>query len=266
MQTPFNVTLIGYGAIGSGVCQLLDADPSLRIASIVVPKHHQQAASAQGPQRRFVHAVDLQQRPDVVIECAGHSAIEQHVLPALEAGIPCIVASVGALSAPGMVEQLEQAAKAGNTSVQLISGAIGAIDALAAARIGGLDCVRYEGRKPPLAWNDTPAETEFDLAAITTPTCIFKGSAREASSRFPKNANVAATVALAGLGLDNTQVELYADPTVQGNQHYVQANGAFGFFELTMRGKPLAANPKTSALTVYSAVRALTNRTHPISI
>jgi len=266
MQSVLKVTLIGYGAIGSGVCQLLDADPSIEIDHIVVHDTVPPAVTTGTHRRNFVSQVDYEYRPDVVIECAGHSAIEEHVLPALKAGIPCIIASVGALSAPGLVERLEQAAKAGNTSVHLLSGAIGAIDALAAARIGGLDSVRYEGRKPPLAWKGTPAESEFDLEAITVPTCIFKGSARQASSLFPKNANVAATVALAGVGLDNTEVELYADPGISENQHHVEARGAFGFFELTMSGKPLAANPKTSALTVYSVVRALTNRAHAMAI
>jgi aspartate dehydrogenase len=261
------VTLIGYGAIGAGVCDLLDADPTVMISAIVVPDVAQSRSREPNANRHFVSAVDLTaDRPDLLIECAGHSAIEQHVIPALEAGIPSLIVSVGALSAEGLVERLEQAAQQGGTFVQLLPGAIGAIDALAAAKIGGLDSVIYEGRKPPCAWKGTPAEAEFSLDTLSEAVCIFRGSAREASSLFPKNANVAATVALSGIGLDKTQVALFADPSVIENQHHIEASGAFGSFELTLRGKPLAANPKTSALTVYSVVRALTNRSHALSI
>ena len=263
------IALIGCGAIGTALLELVQHDASLEIAAIVVPDDAAAAARAVAqrlaPQAQIAATVP-EQGIDLVVEAAGHAAIEQHVLPALHRGVPAIVASVGALSAAGLPDRLEAAAREGRTQVQLIAGAIGAIDALAAARIGGLEVVRYIGRKPPHAWKGTPAEHGRDLDTLGLETVIFEGSAREAAALYPKNANVAATVSLAGLGLDRTTVRLIADPFVTENVHRVEAEGAFGRFELTMRNRPLAANPKTSALTVYSAVRALRGRIQPLII
>lgn len=257
------IALIGCGAIGTAMLELLQADAGLQVTAIVVPAASAEAAAAVAqrfaPAARIVTAVPPE-GIDLVVEAAGHAAIEQHVLPALQRGVSGIVASVGALSADGLPARLEAAARQSGTQVQLIAGAIGAIDALAAARVGGLDLVRYTGRKPPRAWKGTPAEQGRNLDALTEATVIFEGSAREAATLYPKNANVAATLSLAGLGLDATQVRLVADPAVSDNIHTVEAQGAFGSFELTMRNKPLAANPKTSALTVYSLVRAARSR------
>lgn len=264
-MTALRVALIGCGAIGTSVLELLKGDTALAVVAIVVPEDGVAAAQRLVPGVPVASSVPAT-GIDLVVETAGHAAIEEHVLPALARGTPCIVASVGALSAVGLAERLEAAATAGRTQVQLIAGAIGAIDALAAARIGGLDSVRYTGRKPPQAWKGTPAEQGRDLDALAEETVIFEGSAREAAQLYPKNANVAATVSLAGLGLDKTLVRLIADPAIADNVHTVEAEGAFGSFELTMRNKPLAANPKTSALTVYSAVRALRNRAAALAI
>ncbi|WMD19288.1 aspartate dehydrogenase [Achromobacter seleniivolatilans] len=267
----FKIAMVGYGAIGIATLTLLARRTDLAVTTVLAPAARLDAARERikpWAAQAAVHASldTVAQRPDLLVECAGHGAIVEHVIPALRAGIPCVIASVGALAAPGLAHDLEQAAIAGGTRVQLLSGAIGAIDALAAARHGGLERVIYTGRKPPLAWSGTPASTLFDLPALTEAAVIFEGSAREAAAAYPKNANVAATLALAGLGLDQTRVQLLADPGVQDNVHHVHAQGAFGEFELTMRGKPLAANPKTSSLTVYSLVRAICNQVEPIVI
>jgi len=264
------VAMIGCGAIGASVLELLHGDPDVvvdRVVTAADARARTEATVARwAPQARVLEALAADDAPDLVVECAGHGAIAEHVVPALERGIPCVIASVGALSAPGMAQLLEQAARRGKTQVQLLSGAMGGIDALAAARVGGLDSVLYTGRKPPGAWKGTPAEADCDLDSLTTAHCIFDGSAELAAQLYPKNANVAATLSFAGLGLQRTRVRLFADPAVTENVHHVEAHGAFGCFELTMRGKPLAANPKTSALTVYSVVRALRNRGRALTI
>jgi len=264
-STPLHIALVGFGAIGQALARRLGTDSRLRVTQVIVNASPSQAllsAAAQLlPQSRVLDRLDVSpgQRPDLVVECAGHAAVNAHLVPALQAGIPCVMASVGALHDPALLQRLESAAAAGNTRVQLASGAIGAVDALAAAQLGGLDEVIYVGRKPPLSWRGTPAEQVCDLSQLTSPQVIFRGSARQAAHGFPKNTNVAATVSLAGLGLDHTQVELIADPGVTRNVHTIMARGAFGYLELLLENYALPDNPKTSALTVYSLERAVRN-------
>lgn len=259
------VTLVGFGAIGRSILQRTADMAGVRIAHVVVsPARVAEVQSELGAAVQVFSEVPA--NATLLVECAGHSAITQHVLPALARGVECAVLSIGSLSEPGLPEQLQEAALRGGTQVHLLSGAIGAIDAISAARITGLDDVTYTGRKPPKGWAGSPAEKVVDLSTLTDATPIFEGSARDAARLFPKNANVAATVSLAGLGLDATRVRLIADPAVSENIHEVQARGAFGELHITLRGKPLADNPKTSALTVLSALRFLRNRVAPITI
>lgn len=265
-----HIAMIGCGAIGVGVLELLERDPHLYVDAVIVPEASQgrvrQRLAGLRRAPRVLSELPADAHPDLLVECAGHRAIEEHVLPALARGIPCLLVSVGALSDPVLAARLEVAAERGGTRIELLPGAIGGIDALAAARVGGLESVRYTGRKPARAWLGTPGEQVCDLQRLDEARVIFEGSARDAARLYPKNANVAATLSLAGLGLDRTQVRLIADPDSRENVHQVEASGAFGGFELTLRGKPLAANPRTSALTVFSVVRALGNHAHVISI
>lgn len=253
------LTLIGFGAIGRSVYQRLQGHARLRVDAVVVsPRSLADMQAAVAPGTRVCTSVP--EDATLVLECAGHGALLAHVLPALEQGVECAVLSVGALSEPGLPEQLADAARRGGAQLHLLPGAIGGVDAIAAARLAGLDAVTYTGRKPPAGWRGTPAQALVDLDSLQVPFVIFEGSARDAARTYPKNANVAATLSLAGLGLDATRVRLIADPGVRENIHEIDVRGAFGEMQLTMRGKPLADNPKTSALTVLSALRFLENR------
>jgi aspartate dehydrogenase len=237
-------------------------NPNVRIAYILeAPDRCAQVRTEVGDETRVVSSLDdVPERPDFAIECAGHGAVQVTVGALLESGIDVIVASVGALAEPGLPERLEAAALRGKSQVTLIPGAIAGIDALSAAGASGVDAVTYVGRKPPRAWTGTPAEARFDLNDIVVPTTIFSGNARAAARTFPKNANVAAMIALAGVGFERTEVTLVADPTVSNNTHTIHARGGFGELQITVSARPLAENPKTSELAALSVLRAIRNK------
>jgi aspartate dehydrogenase len=194
----------------------------------------------------------VEMKPDVVGEAAGHAALANVGERILAAGIDLIVSSVGALSDDALKRRLDQAAERAGARLLLSPGAIGGLDILAAARLSGLASVTYTSRKPPLAWAGTAAEDVIDLAGIAAETVFFEGAAREAARDFPQNANVAATIALAGLGFDATRVRLVADPAVTRNVHEISF--VSGCADVTMRieGRPSDRNPKTSATAGYA--------------
>ncbi|WP_443070159.1 aspartate dehydrogenase [Sulfitobacter sp.] len=249
------VALIGYGAMASFVANHLRRSP-WQISYCVIRKGRQKEARfAIGDEPTLVCGVDeFDTLPDLVVDCAGHLGLRAHGAAVLRKGIPLVSASLGALADTQTHRMLDEAAQEGQTQLQLASGAIGALDALSAARVGGLEHVRYTGVKPPESWHGTLAEEILDLGSLVEPVTHFNGSARDAALRYPKNANVAAAVAMAGLGFDQTQTRLIADPKAPGNTHTISAKGAFGTFEFTITGNSLPDTPRTSALAAMSVV------------
>lgn len=196
-------------------------------------------------------------KPSLVVECASHGAVRSAVPVLLREGIDTVIVSIGSLCDPLLRSDLEAAAVAGNSRLTVASGAIGGLDALRAARLAGMSSVQYVGAKPPAAWRGTAAETLCDLSAVSGRTIFFEGNAEEASRLFPKNANVTAAVALAGIGFQKTKVTLVADADAHLNSHDVTACGAFGDFKICLHNEPLSENPKTSRLAVLSIEQAI---------
>lgn len=202
------------GAIAQALYARLAAVPHARLDCVVVRRERVAAVrSALGPSVAVQSEVPEHCR--LLIECAGHSALFDHVEPALARGTECAVLSIGALHEDGLAERLADTAARGGARLHLLAGAIGGIDAIAAARFAGLDEVVYTGRKPPSGWRGSPAERLLDLDALREPAVFLEATAREAARLYPKNANVAATLSLAGLGLDATRVRLIADPGIR---------------------------------------------------
>lgn len=264
-----DVLLIGYGAIAQEVLKHIRPGEDANIAAILVrPERVDTVRTAVAD--RGIEVVssfdDLTTKPQLVAECAGHTGVRAYGADALRRGMDFLVISIGVLADAELYADLVQAAKDGNAKLVLAAGAVAGADALAAARIGGLDKVTYTSRKPPGAWKGTPAEDVCDLDALTAEATLYQGGADEAATRYPQNANVAATIALAGAGFAKTEVRLVADPAAGGNIHQVHAEGMFGAVDIEIRGKPLPDNPKTSTLAAHSVIAEIRRRASPVEI
>lgn len=256
------ISLIGLGGISQCILENQQANgrEAFKVISILVrDREHSLKMLKDYPDTIVCDSVEelLATGPDFVAECAGHQAVYDHGEAILASGTSLIVISVGALADEALYTRLVDVAEKEGAQIFLPAGAVGAIDALSSAEIGGLNSVRYRARKPAKSWAGTPASREFDLDKLTSEAVIFRGYAREAAQLYPKNSNVAATVALAGLGFDKTEVELIADPNATENFHQIDVDGIAGKFSISLCGYPSSSNPKTSALTAYSVLKCI---------
>lgn len=260
-HTAPRIAILGLGAIGRNLLASIQSSllPGAQLAALVRAGSSATAESLPGLQMFTDTAALLRWQPDLAIECAGHEVVASVAPPLLQAGVDVILVSLGALGDATLRETLAAAAGAGKARLITVSGAIGGLDALSAARGAGLTSVRYTGRKPPLAWRGTPAEQVCDLAAIREATLVFEGSAADSARLYPKNANVTAAVALAGVGFEKTAVRMLADPSVTRNVHELEVEGDFGSFVIRLENNALPTNARTSWLAALSIEAELRN-------
>ncbi|MCO4812650.1 MAG: aspartate dehydrogenase, partial [Gammaproteobacteria bacterium] len=180
MQT---IAIIGCGAIGEAVAgYLAEYDDVVIGAAIIEPGMESRARELFGHDVEIAHRVDDLAAPiDLAADCAGHPALRQHGEAVLSRGINLISVSSGALADADLYNRLAAAARSGGSQLRVVSGAIGALDALSAASTGALASVTYRGRKPPQGWRGSPAETKLDLDTLSEATVHFSGSARNAA-------------------------------------------------------------------------------------
>jgi aspartate dehydrogenase len=261
------VALIGFGAIGTALAHAL-RETEHPVIGILGRVNSLDALRKKVPAGVPVvtNTNDLLAlSPEVVVECAGHEALRVYGEAVLRARRTLVVSSVGALADRAVETSLRQAAATGGR-LAIPSGAMGGLDALAAARHAGVDEVLYTSRKAPSAWRVTKAEEFVDLQSISSAEVFYEGSARQAALDFPRNANVVAAVALAGIGFDLTRVRLMVDPDATGNRHLLEARGAFGEISASVLARTLPDNPKSSMLTPFSLVRTISNLGDPFVV
>jgi aspartate dehydrogenase len=252
---PRTVAFIGAGTIAREVARRIEAGdvPGTTVAGFLARASD---AELPGP------ALDAAALPGagVVVEAAGHEALREHGEAVLRHGTPLVCLSVGALADAGLRERLLGAAGASGARLLVASGAVGGLDLLRAAAEAGLDEVVVEQRKP--AKTLLPAD---EADALAEPLVVFDGPVAEVVARFPKTTNVAAAVALAGIGFEETRARVIADPALGANQVRVSARGAFGAFTLEL-ANVASANPQTSAIVAHSVVATLRALAGPVVV
>lgn len=250
------VALAGLGGIGLNVARALDRGiDGLSLAMITVRNTDRAATLLDGFQNRplLVDPARLAEA-DIVVEAAPADAFRAVVGPAIERGRTLVIVSAGAL-----LQHLDLVDRAHATGARILlaSGALGGLDALRAAAGDGLESVTLVSSKPPRAFTDAPSDQR---------ACLFRGNALQAAAAFPANANVAATLALAGIGPERTQVEIWSDPALTQNIHAWSASGSFGEISVRVACAPSAENPRSSRLASLSVIDCLRRLRAPLLV
>lgn len=254
------LVFVGWGAIAQSAFALI-ADPAVEVLAVAKRDLSRGIGGLPTGVRLISDPSELAAlAPDVVAEAAGLGSVGDWGHASLEAGADFIVSSVSALADPELLASLRATASRTGTQLVIQPGALAGVEALAAARLMGISEVEHRIVKPPVAWQGTPAAGEHDLDALTSELVVFTANASETALAFPKNANVAMTTALAGIGPEATKITLVADPSATTNRHELRAHGAFGQLDVVIANNPLPANPKTSAMAALSLVRCIENR------
>src|SRR5262249_54775618 len=261
------VAVGGLGAIGRVVARELSAGMPGFVLACAAGRGEGKAQTwlrAERIQGALGGAPGVSGRAHLAIECTPASMLEAICRPMLEAGKNVMVLSVGALlPRPELIEL----AKVRGGQIIVPSGALLGLDAVTAAAEGRIDAVRMITRKPPrgLVGARYLVENGISLEGLNEPRLVFSGTARDAAAGFPANVNVAAALALAGIGPDRTIAEIWADPLIERNCHTVEVDSDSARFTLSIENIP-SDNPRTGRITALSVLATLRKLHSPLRI
>ncbi len=267
IKPPIRLAVAGLGAIGFRVARAVDAGQ--------VDGFELVAVSAQKRERAVNRVSDFRRPPsvlaleelanvaDVIVECAPAAVFEQLAKPVIDNGKCLMPLSVGALlNHPALIDTAKQ------TGARIIvpTGALIGLDTVRAMAVGTIHEVTLQTRKPPNGLVGAPhlVDNNIDISALVDPVCVLRGSARDAAKGFPANVNVAAALALAGIGPDKTRVEVWADPTIDRNIQSVTIRSDSGEATMTMNNVPSDENPRTGRIVSCSVIATLKRMTSPL--
>lgn len=255
-EEPLRVGLWGCGELGKQVAEGIREGKAgnVRVVGVFArrrtPDLLETAASLDAEPTTDLEAF-LRLRPSVVLEVARAAPLAELGPRILEAGVDLIALSPSCLFDDEVEARFQRAAEASGRTLIIPSASAVGIDLLLANRRDDLRSVRLT-----ITWR--PNDELPPYTGKGEPQEVFVGSAREVGRRFPRHLNFVVVVALAGLGLDATEVRIKLDPAARGTSYVIEVDAAATGLraEVELR-RPTARRGRTAVLAGLQALRQL---------
>lgn len=179
------------------------------------------------------------QQLDLIVDTANPHVLQTHGCRALRSAQLWTV-NASALADVHLYNALEEAGKAANHRLRVLTGAIAGLDGVATFSVDPEATVTAVIEVAPSA---EPRKT------------LFRGTAEEAAAHFPDSVNVGVAAALAGPGTERMQIEVVRPHNSDGRKLKLTARGAYGEFESISQPRVVPREIHTVAASIIAALR-----------
>lgn len=237
------IGLIGFGTIGRYLFEKL-SDDDVEFA-FVYSRSRPADKRIAGIYTNCAEVVakKCEQGVDIVIEAAVFQAVVD-LAPVILKHSDMAIFSITALADPAFQQQAEELCQKYGHNLFIPHGAIIGLDGLVDGR-AVLKEVTITTTKRPANWGRSDTER----------TVLYEGPTREICRMYPRNVNVHAATALAGLGFDRTRSRTISDPDALGNTHVIEVKAEGCKFKTEVLSEPISG--VTGAYTPVSAYSSI---------
>lgn len=236
------IGIIGAGVIGQSVYREIVASGLGEVAYVLVSAVRPRAGMPDAFNAAMTADIEqaLSQPVDLVVEAAHPEVLSSIAGRVLERGDLCGF-SCAALARPETEEVIARTTRRAGTRFYLPHGAVLGLDGLADGR-DSIDEVRI-----------TTVKSDLGLGLPSGSSGVmFDGPTRQACLRFPRNVNVHAALAMAGIGFDRTRSVIVAEPGLAEMRHRIEVRGAGMAWDISVSSRSLggvsgAYTPRSAA-------------------
>ncbi|MDF2873560.1 MAG: nadX [Sporomusa sp.] len=183
---------------------------------------------------------------DLVIETATSQAVVE-LAPAILRFADMVVFSATAFADQEFLNRIHQICQTSQHKLYIPHGAILGLDGI----IDGKDVLQEV--------SVTTTKRPENLGRTDScRTILYEGPTRNVCRLYPRNVNVHAAIALAGLGFDTTRSRIISDPDAPGNTHSIEIKAQGCTFKIEVVSEPVSGvTGAYTPVSAYSSIRRI---------